>query len=53
MNLHGKKLHFMGIGGIGVSALAEMAVAEYVVCLEERRRLPLVRAFLAAVPAAR
>lgn len=32
---------------------AEMAVAEYVVCLEERRRLPLVRAFLAAVPAAR
>ena len=32
---------------------AEMAVAEYVVCLEERRRLPLVRAFLAAVPVAR
>lgn len=28
---------------------ADLAVAEYVVCLEERRRLPLVRAFLAAV----
>lgn len=28
MNLSGKKLHFMGIGGIGVSALAEMAKAE-------------------------
>ncbi len=27
---------------------AELAVAEYMVCLEERRRLPLVRAFLAA-----
>ncbi|WP_270933551.1 LysR substrate-binding domain-containing protein [Falsiroseomonas oryzae] len=27
---------------------ADLAVAEYVVCLEERRRLPLVRAFLAA-----
>ena len=27
---------------------ADLAVAEYVVCLEERRRLPLVRAFLGA-----
>ncbi len=27
---------------------SDLAVAEYVVCLEERRRLPLVRAFLAA-----
>ena len=27
---------------------ADLAVAEYVICLEERRRLPLVRAFLAA-----
>lgn len=27
---------------------ADLAVAEYMVCLEERRRLPLVRAFLAA-----
>ncbi len=27
---------------------ADLAVAEYAVCLEERRRLPLVRAFLAA-----
>ncbi len=32
---------------------AELAVAEYVVCLEERRRLPLVRAFFASVPVAR
>lgn len=33
---------------------ADLAVAEYVICLEERRRLPLVRAFLGAGrPAAR
>jgi DNA-binding transcriptional LysR family regulator len=30
---------------------ADLAVAEYVVCLEERRRIPLVRSFLEAVPA--
>ena len=28
---------------------ADLAVAEYAVCLEERRRIPLVRAFLAAL----
>jgi DNA-binding transcriptional LysR family regulator len=29
---------------------ADLDVAEYVVCLEERRRIPLVRAFLEFVP---
>jgi DNA-binding transcriptional LysR family regulator len=31
---------------------ADLAVAEYAVCLEERRRIPLVRAFLAELAAA-
>ncbi|HMO28354.1 LysR substrate-binding domain-containing protein [Enterovirga sp.] len=30
---------------------ADLSVAEYAVCLEERRRIPLVRAFLAALSA--
>lgn len=29
---------------------ADLAVAEYLICLEERRRIPLVRAFLALMP---
>jgi DNA-binding transcriptional LysR family regulator len=28
----------------------DLSVAEYVVCLEERRRIPLVRGFLDLVP---
>jgi LysR family transcriptional regulator, low CO2-responsive transcriptional regulator len=30
---------------------ADLSVAEYVICLEERRRLPLVRSFLDVLPA--
>ena len=29
---------------------ADLAVAEYVICLEERRRIPLVRGFLDLLP---
>lgn len=36
-------IHTLEVDGV------DLAVAEYVVCLEEHRRLPLVRAFLAAV----
>jgi DNA-binding transcriptional LysR family regulator len=32
---------------------ADLAVAEYVICLEERRRIPLVRGFLDLLPNAR
>ena len=32
---------------------ADLAVAEYVICLEERRRIPLVRGFLDLLPDAR
>jgi len=41
-----------GLARVAV-ADADLGVAEYVVCLEERRRLPLVRAFLAAGAPAR
>lgn len=39
----GEGLHRLAITG------ADLAVAEYAVCLEERRRIPLVRSFLAAL----
>ncbi len=41
----GEGLHRLTITG------ADMGVAEYAVCLEERRRIPLVRTFLAALMA--
>jgi LysR family transcriptional regulator, low CO2-responsive transcriptional regulator len=36
-------IHTLEVDGV------DLAVAEYVICLDEHRRLPLVRAFLAAV----
>ena len=39
-----------GLRRLAISG-ADLAVAEYAVCLEERRRIPLVRAFLEALAA--